>query len=191
MFLQRIRNSMGARVSWAHFAHRMEIFVDEDTNMNPHQQSDVTLPELGTGTGLVLFGFRASVFGRADCHCVQSGFVSALGKDAGEALGDILTFARLLSDEGTRKIGLSAPGHGRMTRDEVSLACAFSAAQAWDQVALEAHLSWLIGGPVPPRLIKIVTKIADTFAGHSLAFRAPRSARRVPAGDTPAFRIVS
>ncbi|MEM7741404.1 MAG: hypothetical protein AAF225_11460 [Pseudomonadota bacterium] len=159
--------------------------------MNPHQHSDVTLPELGTGTGLLLFGFRASVFGRAGCHCVQSGFASALGEDADEALSDLLTFARLLSNEGTRKIGLSAPGHGRMTRDEVSLACVFSAAQAWDQVALEAHLSWLIGGPVTPKLMRIVTKIADTFAGHSLAFYAPRSARCVPAGDTPAFRIVS
>ncbi|MEO1043625.1 MAG: hypothetical protein AAFX52_15195 [Pseudomonadota bacterium] len=158
--------------------------------MNPHQHADVTLPELGTGTGLVLFGFRASVFGRADCHCVQSGFASALGDDAQEALNDILIFARLLSSEGTRKIGLSAPGHGHMTRDEVSLACVFSAAQAWDQVALDAHLSWLVGGPVAPRLIKIVTKIADTFAGHSLAFYAPQSARCVPAGMTPAFRIV-
>ncbi|MEM7740031.1 MAG: hypothetical protein AAF225_04455 [Pseudomonadota bacterium] len=159
--------------------------------MNAHQLSDVTLPELGNGTGLVLFGFRAAVFGQADCHCVQSGFTSALGADAAGALEDILTFARLLGHEGTRKIGLSAPGHGRMTRDEVSLACVFSAAQAWDQVALEAHLSWLVGAPVPPRLVKIVTKIADSFAGHGLAFHAPRQARCVPAGNTPAFRIVN
>ncbi|MEO1043723.1 MAG: hypothetical protein AAFX52_15690 [Pseudomonadota bacterium] len=158
--------------------------------MNSHQLSDVTLPELGTGTGLVLIGFRASVFGQAGCFCVQSGFAASFGQDARPILVDILTCARVLGEEGTRKIGLSAPGQSRMTRDEVSLVCAFSAAQAWDHVALAAHLSWLADRPAAPRLIEVITTIADDFAGFGLAIHAPLAARCVPAGTTPAFRLV-
>lgn len=157
-----------------------------------HQSSrSVFLSHHGPATGLAILGLRAHAFGRADCCCVQSGFRAAFGAEAEAALADILLFTRLLAGASARRIALSAPGCDRMTRDEVSVACAFTAAQAWDDIALEAHLSWLLSGPVRLGLGDLVTRIADTFAGHGLAFEAPGEARPVPAGRTPAFRIAS
>jgi len=155
-----------------------------------HAISNVHITDLGPATGLAILGFRAHAFGRGDCCCVRSGFSAALGSDADEALQDLLVFTRILGCEGDRKIGLAAPGYGRLTRDELSIACAFSAAQAWDDVAMDAHLSWLLGGSVSQSLKAIVLKIGDMFAGHGMAIDAPTEARRVPAGTTPAFRIV-
>jgi len=161
-----------------------------EIHVSRHAMSDVLLTELGPATALALVGFRAHAFGRADCCCVRSGFSAALGRDAHEALAVLLVFTRIMGHEGGRKISLAAPGCGRMTRDELSIACAFSAAQAWDDVAMDAHLSWLLGGPVPQSLKTLVGKIGDIFAGHGMAFEAPVEARRVPAGSTPAFRLV-
>ncbi|MEM9839594.1 MAG: hypothetical protein AAF830_10640 [Pseudomonadota bacterium] len=159
--------------------------------MAQHAFSNVFLPNLGPGTGLAILGFRAYAFGRTECCCVQSGFSAALGADAPEALADLLTFTRVLGASGTRKIGLTAPGCARMTQDELSIACALAAAQAWDQAAVCAHLSRLLGTPASAVLQSIITQIGDTFAGHGLGFEAPADARAVPAGTTPAFRLVS
>lgn len=158
--------------------------------MTRHAISKVALTDLSPASALAILGFRAHAFGRGDCCCVRSGFSAALGSDADEALADLLVFTRVMGSEGARKIGLAAPGCGRMTRDELSIACALSAAQAWDEVALDAHLSWLLGAVVPQSLTILVGKIGDMFAGHGMAFEAPVEARQVPASATPAFRLV-
>ncbi|MEM1380707.1 MAG: hypothetical protein AAGH41_08790 [Pseudomonadota bacterium] len=158
--------------------------------MAHHQFSDVALPDLGPATGLAVLGFRACAFGRQDCTCIMSCYHNALGCDADQTMGHVLQFTRLMGNAGFRKIGLSAPGCGRMTRDEVSIACAFSAAQAWDEVALEAHLSWLVAGPVPGHLTQTVIEIADIFAGHGLAFRAPPQGEARPEGAKPVLRVI-
>ena len=133
-------------------------------------------------------GVRAHAFGRTDCCCVQTGFRTALEEEADGVLADLLTFTRVMGHVEARRISLSPPGSGRMTRDEVSVACGFVAAQAWDAAALDAHLSWLLAGPVPRRLTDLVIRIADSFAGHGLAFEAPHEARAVEDGVTLAFR---
>lgn len=139
-----------------------------------HRFSDTLLPQLGPATGLLILGFRANAFGQSDCCCVQSGFRAALGRDADEALGDLLVFTRLMGRSGRRRIALTAPGCERMTRDELSLASGLAAAQAWDLDSRDRHLGELLAGPPTDALTELVTRIADTFAGHGLAFHVPR-----------------
>jgi len=152
--------------------------------------SGVYLTELGPATGLVILGFRAHAFGQSDACCIRSGFQAAMGADAGEALSDLLIFTRMMAIDGHRKIGLTAPGCSQMTRDELSVARAFFSAQAWDEVGLDAHLSWLLAGPVPSSVVAIMTKIADTFAGHGLAFSAPEQSRVEWCGADRTLRVV-
>lgn len=154
----------------------------------PSHQS-AALPDLGPATGLAILGFRAHVFGDVDCCCVRSGYGAAFGPEAEHALADLLLLARLVGSEGQRRVALSAPGCLHMTRDEVSLACALTAAQAWDDRALAAHLESLLGAPAGDALKTLATRIADTFAGHGLAFEAPADARGVPEAQTPAFHL--
>ena len=155
--------------------------------MNHRAFSNVTLSDLRPASSLFILGFRACAFGIPQCCRVQCSFNSGLGRDADQALGDVLTFTRAISADGVRKIGLTAPGSDRMTRDEVSIVCVLSAAQAWDEVAVDVHLSGLLAGPVSPSLRALVTKIADTFAGHGLAFTAPAEVRQVSGAQTPSF----
>jgi hypothetical protein len=156
----------------------------------PHAFSDLVLPELGPASGLALLGFRAFAFGKESCFCVQNGYRQALGADSEAALQAVGHFVRALSEEGRRRIMLSAPGCGRLTRDEVSVTCALSAAQAWDQGALDAHLSWLFARMVPPAVAEAAADVGDVFAAHALGFSAPEAARAVPQGLTPAFSLV-
>jgi len=153
-----------------------------------HAFSDVFLPDLGPASGLIILGFRSHAFSCSDRCCVRSGFGAALERDAEEALGDLLVFTRIIGAEGSRKIGLTAPGCGRMTEDELSVVCAFAAAQAWDTVARDVHLRRLLAGQVSACLSTLVTKLSDTFAGHGLAIEAPEEKRAVCGGLTPAFR---
>jgi hypothetical protein len=153
-----------------------------------HRYANVFLPDLGPATGLAILGFRAHAFGCARCCSIESGFRSALGDEAETAISDLRTFTHALGHVGARRISLSAPGCGRMTRDEVSIACAFAATQAWDCSALNVHLSWLLAGPVPEKMTDSVVRIGDIFAGHGLAFNAPKGAPAVPNSVTPAFR---
>jgi hypothetical protein len=76
-----------------------------------------------------------------------------------------------------------------MTEDEVSIACALTAAQAWDEAALEDHLEGLLAGSPSVSLKDLVVRIADTFAGYGLAFEAPRPMRATFRATTPAFRL--
>ena len=157
---------------------------------SPHL-SDIHLPELGAGAGLLLWGFRACAFGARRCCAVTTGYDRAFGEEGEETLEAVLAFTRAIGTEGARKIQLSAPGCGRMTKDEVSIACVFSAAQAWDEAARDAHLTWLLASEPRRALCERVTRIADAFAGHGLPVMAPASARAVPCGITPAFRVIS
>lgn len=157
--------------------------------MAQHAFSGTDLPSLGAATGLAILGFRSHAFGCTDRCCVQAAFSSAFGTQAGETLADLLVLTRLVSGAGTRKIALTAPGCCRMTRDEVAIACALAAAQAWDPGAVEGHLRSLLAAPVPKALIDITLQIADAFAGRGLAFETPAAARPVPGAVTPAFRL--
>jgi hypothetical protein len=155
------------------------------TSMARNATSGIYLPDLGPGTGLAILGFRAHVFGCSDCCCAQSGFNAALGREADRALTDLLVLTRMIRQEGQRRVSISAPGCGRVTEDEVCLARALLAAQAWDERALERHLSCLLAGTASSSLITLVTQIADTFAGHGLAFHVPAHAKVIPAKRMP------
>lgn len=158
--------------------------------IKPHAFSDIVLPELGHATGLALLGFRAFAFGKEGCFCVQNGYRQALGADSKGALEAMGRLVSALAKEGRRRVMLSAPGCGRLTRDEVSITCALAAAQAWDSGALDAHLSWLLATTVPPLVADAATDIGDVFAAQGLAFTAPEAAKAVPQGLTPAFSLV-
>lgn len=149
--------------------------------------SPTCLTDLGVGAGLVILGFRACAFGQQECRCVRAMYEGALGGEGEAALGDVLVLTRILASEGTRKIQLSAPGCGRMTRHEVAIVSALSAVQAQDPVAVSSHFARLLGREPSAGLLATVDAIADTLAGHGHAILAPSGARAVSGATTPAF----
>lgn len=149
--------------------------------------SATCLPDLGVGAGLVILGFRACAFGQQDCRCVNAMYEGALGGKGGVTLGEVLVLTRILASEGTRRIQLSAPGCGRMTRHEVSIVSAVSAVQAHDLTAANGHFTRLLGREPSAVLLRTAGTIADALAGHGHAVVAPFEARTISGATTPAF----
>ncbi|MEM1380720.1 MAG: hypothetical protein AAGH41_08855 [Pseudomonadota bacterium] len=159
------------------------------TGMADGHFSPTVLTDLSSGGSLLVIGFRASMHGRNPASCVYALFANTLGEDARPVLRDIAQFSEIVADECRRHVCTMAPESGVLTDDEVRVLCVFSAAQAWDRAAMQAHLEALLGIGSPRRIVSLVTNIADALAGLGLAIHAPAGARRVPHAMTPAFQL--
>ena len=137
--------------------------------------SDITLPELGTGAGLCVWGLRALISQHEKCFAIHEGFQRAVNQDAVPAIQSLKTFARSLGSDGRRKILLSAPGHIHMTNDEVSIVASLSAAQDDRPDLMEAHLSWILAGRVFEHTCVAAKTFADIFSHHKPEIRRPET----------------
>ncbi|MEM9879118.1 MAG: hypothetical protein AAF862_07550 [Pseudomonadota bacterium] len=132
-----------------------------------------TLVDLGSASGLIVWGFRACVQGKSHCKCIQSGFDRTLGADGKRVLECLRCVAECIGKCGRRKIGLATPGHAHFTRDEASMLAALSAAQTGRNPARDAHLTWLLASAVPETLQRAIDEISDGFTRHDLTIAAP------------------
>ncbi len=151
-----------------------------------HFVSGIYLPQLGTGAGMALLGFRAAAGGNTQCCVLQRCFSTAFSGDAVPILSDFHVLAHILGQEGRRRVSLSRPGVARLTPDEISIVAMLSSAQRGDTFARDAHLSWLLARRPARAFSRIVEQIADRFAYSGLEIKAPPSVmhtKRMP--DTP------
>ena len=137
------------------------------------------LPDLGTGSSLAIWGFRACAMGGAGCCTIVRGFDDAFGEDGGPVLGNVLALARFIGHEGRRKVSLAMPGCARITRDELSLLTAFAAAQMQDESLRDAHLTWLTARSPNQAVSCITDYIAMAFARHGHDIRLPQQPPQV------------
>ena len=141
---------------------------------------DMALSELGAGTRMATWGFRACAIGHSECCALIRGFENALAEDGSPVLGSILSIARFIGHQGRRKVSLAVPGCIRLTRDEVSLLTAFSAAQMKDEALRDAHLSWLTGRTAHKQLGLLADHVASRFAHHGYDILLPATQQGAP-----------
>lgn len=135
---------------------------------------NIKLADLGAGSQMALFGFRACAMGRVKCCCVVRTFNEVFGDDrGGQVLGKTLQLARHLGNDGSRRLKLSAPGCIRFTHDETSVLGALAAAQDNDQSLRDSHLTWLLSCHPKPCLCETVDTLASMFASRDLLVQLP------------------
>ncbi len=136
---------------------------------------DVCLTDLGTGAGMVVWGFRSAARGWSGCPCVVRGFERLLGAAGGEAARHALyELAAILGHEGRRPISLAMPGSVRLVRDEALLLNACAAAYSGDSVARDACLAGLMAKIPSLRLSAAAMRLAESFRDAGLAIEAVR-----------------
>lgn len=133
----------------------------------------VFLPDLGLGTGIAIWGFRACASGHSQCPPVTKGFDRVFGDRGPEALADVLQLARIFGFEGRRTISIALPGCGRMTADELSMAAMLAAAQQGADDERDNHATWLLGQRPRDHVCDVVERIAETFGEYDLAMAKP------------------
>ena len=158
-------------------------------NQNPFVDG-TTLVDLGRGSGIAIWGFRACAQGKAACPCVQKGFDTAFADKGAHIIECIRFFAHCVSRFGRRKVGLAAPGHVHVTRDEASILATISAAQVCDRDTRDAHLAWLLAGPAPLALKRTVDEIAYGFAEEQVIVRSPEY-QQPDVDEKPQLRLVA
>lgn len=151
-----------------------------------------SLADLGRGSGLAVWSFRACAVGRAGCCTLVRGYENVFGKDGPPALGSMLSLARLIGHDGKRKVSLALPGCIRITRDELSLLTALAASQVHDEALRDAHLSWLTASAATGRIGALTDHIAGVFSRHNLQIVLPAAtAPAVPARPGKIYAIES
>ena len=133
----------------------------------------VSLPDLGTGAGLAIWGLRAIILGHGECPALSHGLARAFSDDSEAVQSALLAFVQSIGTSGRRKILLSPPGCGRLTSDELSIAACLAAAQQGRTDLVGAHLSWLLAGPAALFAHEAARQIADIFLAHGLTIRPP------------------
>ena len=141
---------------------------------------DTYLPELGRGSGLAIWGFRACAMSGAGCCTIVRGFQHAFGKDGAPLLGQMLALARCIGHDGRRKVSLAMPGCARVTRDELSLLTVFSACQMQDDALRDAHLTWLTARSPGEAVSGLASDIASTLSVDGLDRNLPHKMRPRP-----------
>lgn len=135
---------------------------------------DTFLPDLGAGSGVAIWGFRACALGHARCCTLVRGFEHFFGAcEGGPMLSHMLGLARIIGNEGRRKVRLAMPGCVHLTHDEASLLSALSAAQVYDLALRDAHLSWLLGSAPGDRIHAHMQALADAFDRRAIVITAP------------------
>lgn len=140
---------------------------------HPTPDAPDRLCALTRGEHMLLWAFRASVFGAGRCGLVRRQFEDTCGPGGGEAINALLVFVRELALQGRRTIGVCGPGSLRLSRDEQLVLAVFGAAQAEDYPRMEAHLAWLVGAEPAHAFGAVACLIADTFALNGLILRVP------------------
>lgn len=137
--------------------------------------TDTYLPDLGTGSGIAIWGFRACAMGGAGCCTIVRGFENAFAGDGAPVLGSMLALARFIGHDGRRKVSLAMPGCARITRDELSLLAAFGAAQMQDEALRDAHLTWLTARAPDEAMTSVTDHIAVSFLIHGYQIGLPEA----------------
>lgn len=138
--------------------------------------ADTYLPELGRGAATAMWGFRACALGHAKCCCLIKGFTAVFGREAaGPVLSDLLKLARIVGNEGRRRVRLAMPGCARITYDEASFLSALSAAQSPDPALRDAHLSWLLAMSATDEASDCTSRLAGRFLSYGLPIQAPKA----------------
>ncbi|MEM6650214.1 MAG: hypothetical protein AAF603_08190 [Pseudomonadota bacterium] len=134
---------------------------------------NLCLPKLGTGAGILTFGFRACAHGFGEDPRTIESFREALPKDGPEILLHLNSFSKSLSRQGRRRIGVASPACGHITADELSLVAAFARAQEDHGFAQEAHLTWILAAPPSTGLMNHMRDITDLFLCSGLNISCP------------------
>ncbi|MEL7488857.1 MAG: hypothetical protein AAGJ87_16795, partial [Pseudomonadota bacterium] len=72
--------------------------------------NDIRIQDLGVGAGMALWAFRACAMGHGECATIKAGYHRAFGAMSDAVLSDVRDYARLLGNDGRRRIALGCSG---------------------------------------------------------------------------------
>jgi hypothetical protein len=149
------------------------------------RQAAEDVRDLDPGEHLVLFGFRLSALGRADCPMLRRTFCGLVGQEGDAALGHLLVLTRVIGAAGRRKVRLFMPGCCGLTDDERCVLGVVAAAQAslhdGDEDDLRARLGDLLGLPASEACLMAAQGVAATLCVCGLDL--PARERSSPSGS--------
>lgn len=134
-----------------------------DTMDRSHTQVYLPVPDLGTGAGLMLWGFRACVAGHVQCPALVRLFARSLGSQADYVRQSLLVLSQAIGCDGHRRLTVNGPGQIEATADELSFLAALAAAQCGDEPLRDAHLTWLMVRPPNESAVKAAAATAQAL----------------------------
>jgi hypothetical protein len=132
-------------------------------------------PGLSLAERMLICGLRRMASGGDRCPATRREFAETLGPLAEDALAAFRCFFWTLAAFGRRRLAVSFPGAGAVSRDERLLLAVFAAAQAGAADRLSAHLRFLAGGADHRFLAATATVVGKALAaaGHHLTLPPP------------------
>ena len=163
--------------------------------MNSSLVSDTTLADLGPGSQVAMFGFRACAFGHTKCCCLLNMFKDFFGEDiGGRVLGRFMRLAESLGSNGFRQLDLTVPNAVRFTHDEASVLRAISSMQQGAYAQSRAHMTWLLARKPRSEEMNIISDLASFFSARDMLVESPEvRSRRAPdvRGVPPTLSLVA
>ena len=142
--------------------------------MQPILETPDDIDHLGYGQHLLLWAFRATAMGHADCPTLRKAFHSACAGLEDDALMALMIVVRTLGFCGRRKMRLHVPGCRCVSADERTILALFAAARASVEMGDEAEVLSELGDLVDPSLgqglllaLQTVTSALETN-GHAV-----------------------
>jgi hypothetical protein len=128
---------------------------------------------LGEGGQLLISALRRIALGHGCSVLTRRDFAIAFPGDANEVFATFCAFLQALAHAGRRKLRAGRPGAPRATPDETALLALIAAAQAGDEVLVDAHLCWLARADARPSVAIMTRALATALAAHGQWLRVP------------------
>ena len=142
--------------------------------MNSSLVAHTTLSDLGAGSQVAMFGFRACAFGNTKCCCLLNMFKDFFGEDSGgRVLGRFMRLAESLGSNGFRQLDLTVPNAIRFTHDEASILSAISSMQQGAYTQSRAHMTWLLARAPRSEEMNIISDLASFFSARDMIVQSP------------------
>ncbi len=152
--------------------------------MQPILETPDDIDHLGYSQHLLLWAFRATAMGHADCPTLRKAFHAACCGLEDEALMGLLVIVRTLGFCGRRKMRLHVPGCRCVSADERTILSLFAAAKVsvedGDETEVRAELCELVDASLSEALLlalQTVTSALETN-GHAVIVGDPASYAR-------------
>lgn len=149
-------------------------FEQESSAVPPILEIQDDIEQLGYGQHLLLWAFRATAMGHADCPTLRRAFHAACCGLEDEALMALMVVVRTLGFCGRRKMRLHVPGCRCVSPDERTLLLLFAAAKTSVEMGDETEIRAELFDLVDPSLsggvllaLQTVTSAIETH-GHTV-----------------------
>jgi hypothetical protein len=140
-------------------------------------QAESRARDCGYGEHLLVWSWRRIAGGKVHCPVMEKEFCDACGQNAREVFLALCAFLSALTSASRRPLALSAPDPFSVTPDERQILTLIAAAQAENDVLVQAHLRWIAQPTRRHELQFAAFVLAKAFRTNNLPLAVPRGER--------------